>query len=104
VKESNTHKTPELSLSLSAPNRLAARSASIASFVALAVAGYLRFDIGHPGAGRLLAVCSAVTIVALIVRFSRAAQEHYQIQPWIYRSILAEFASTRKRRLRGPQL
>jgi hypothetical protein len=82
VKESSTHKPPELALSIPAPNRLAARTASIASFVALAVAGYLRFDIGHPGAARLLAVCWAATIAALIVRFSRNAQEHYQTQFW----------------------
>jgi hypothetical protein len=82
VNESSTHTTPKLALSLAAPNRLAARTASIASFVALAVAGYLRFDIGHPGAGRLLAVCWAATIFALIVLFSRTAQEHYRTQFW----------------------
>jgi len=82
LKESSTHKTPELALSFPAPNRLAARIASIASVVALAVAGYLRFDIDHPNAGRLLAACWATTVLAIIVRFSRTAQEHYQTHAW----------------------
>ena len=82
MNESSTHKTPKLALSFSAPNRLAVRTASIASFLALAVAGYLRFDIGHPGAGRLLAVCWATTILALIALFNRTAQKHYQTHFW----------------------
>ncbi len=69
-----------ISVPLPAPLRV--RAFLFGVLASLLLAGYLRFNAGHPGWGRLLVTFSLVSFCYSVFRFARRADAHYRARPW----------------------